>query len=99
MGPPGTQKEEKWKFHICSVGYQNRVKRVIEVHFWRSFWKIFENEDFGFEIFENENWKSNQQKLRVGYVYKEELFYAIFNMGYGVGGVQWAGKIGHGREG
>ena len=31
------QKEEKSKFHIWSVGY---------------IWKIFKNEDFGFEIFE-----------------------------------------------
>ena len=31
---PGTsQKEEKGKIHIWSVGYQNSVKRVIGVHF------------------------------------------------------------------
>ena len=48
MGPPYNQKEEKWKFHIWSVGYQNRVKRVIGVHFWRNFWKMFKNENFIF---------------------------------------------------
>ena len=35
-----------------SVGYQNRVKKVIGVHFWRNFWKIIKNEDFGFDILE-----------------------------------------------
>ena len=50
LGPPTTKK--KWKFHIWSVGYQSRVKRVIGVHFWRNFWKIFKNEDFGNDIFE-----------------------------------------------
>ena len=37
LGPPGTpqqpKKKEKRKFHIWSVGYQNRVKRVGGVHF------------------------------------------------------------------
>ena len=28
-------------------GYQNSVKRVLWVHFWRNFWKIFKNEGFG----------------------------------------------------
>ena len=50
--PPYNQKEEKWKFHIWSVWYQNRVKRVIGVYFWRNFWKIFKSEDFGFEFLE-----------------------------------------------
>ena len=34
LGPPYNQKEEKRKFHIWSVGYQYRVKRVIGAHFW-----------------------------------------------------------------
>ena len=37
-------------------------------------------------------------KLRVGYVYIEESFDTIVNMGYG-GGAVWAGKIAYGREG
>ena len=28
-------------FHIWSVGYQNRVKRVRGVHYWKKTWKIF----------------------------------------------------------
>ena len=31
---------------------QNSVKRVDGVCFQRNFWKIFKNEDFGFDIFE-----------------------------------------------
>ena len=31
LGPPYNQKEEKWKFHIWSVGYQNRVKGWLEL--------------------------------------------------------------------
>ena len=46
-------KRRKGKFHIWSVGYQNMVKRARGVHFWRSFLKIFKNEEeFGFDIFE-----------------------------------------------
>ena len=45
------KKEEKWKFYIWSVGYQNRVKRMRGVHFWRNFWKIFKNEEFGLKFF------------------------------------------------
>ena len=45
LGPPGTpykQNEGKLKFHIWSVAYQNRVKRVIGA--WSSFLKeFFEN--------------------------------------------------------
>ena len=82
-----------------------------------SFGKIFKNEDFGFDIFEKgqilkaffrpstlNTEKSFQNNLRVGYVYIDESFYTIFNMGcrgaysappQGV----WVGKIAHGREG
>ena len=33
-------------------GYENRIKRVRRVYFWRNFLKIFKNEDFGFETFD-----------------------------------------------
>ena len=39
-----------------------------------------------------------KKKLRVGYLYIEESFDTIFNMGYG-GGAYNAGKIAHGRKG
>ena len=48
MGPPWS----KYCFHIWSVGYQNGVKRVRGVRFLRSFWKIFKNKDFGFDVFD-----------------------------------------------
>ena len=47
----------------------------------------------------------SNKKLRVGYMYKEESFDTIFNMGYGGGVVWrlphglWVGKIAHGRKG
>ena len=44
LGPPYGQNEN---FYIWGDGYQNRVKRVRWVHFWRNFWKIFKNEGFG----------------------------------------------------
>ena len=37
---------------LWCVAYQNMVNRVCGVHFWRNFWKIFKNEDFGFNFFE-----------------------------------------------
>ena len=54
-----------------------------------------------------QNWKKNLKKFRVGYVYIEESFDTIFNMGYRSEGVQhpahghglWVGKIAHGLEG
>ena len=39
---------------VADVGYQSRVKRVCGVHFLRKSWKIFKNEDFGFEIFKGQ---------------------------------------------
>ena len=56
LGPPYKQKEEK--FHIWSVGYQNRIKRVRGVHFWRNFWKILKNEDFGLKFLKRAYLKS-----------------------------------------
>ena len=32
-------------------GYENRIKRVRRVYFWRNFLKILKNEDFGFKFF------------------------------------------------
>ena len=98
----------RWKFHIWSVGYQNRVKRVIGVHFWKNFWKIFKNEDFGFDIFEQgqilmpfsglATWKlifsSSKNKGRLC-VYRGTVWYYV-QYGLCGGGV---GKIAHGREG
>ena len=47
-----------------------------------------------------------KKKIRVGYVYIEESFDTIFNMGYGGGAYNaraphglWIGKIAHGRKG
>ena len=34
MGPPYNQREEKWKFHIWSVGYQNRVNILLLDYNW-----------------------------------------------------------------
>ena len=49
LGPPYEQNEN---FYIQGVGYQNRVKRVRGVNFWRNFWEIFNDEDFGAEMFD-----------------------------------------------
>ena len=43
----GTTLQTKWKFHIWGVGYQNRVKRVCGVYFWKySRMKIFKKFKF-----------------------------------------------------
>ena len=47
---PGTTIQAK--NHIWSVGYENKVKRVRGVYFWRHFWKLLKNEDLSPEIFE-----------------------------------------------
>ena len=55
LGPTGTPQQTKWKnskFHMCCVGYQNGVKWVCGVNFWKNFWKIIHNKDFGVKIFE-----------------------------------------------
>ena len=44
LGPPYEQNEN---FCMWGHGYQNSVKRVRWVHFWRNFGKIFKNEGFG----------------------------------------------------
>ena len=44
---PGAPLHTKWNFCIWGHGYQNSVKRVCWVYFWRNFWKIFKNEGFG----------------------------------------------------
>ena len=44
LGPPMYKIKN---FCMCGHGYQNGVKRVRWVHFWRNFWKIFKNEGFG----------------------------------------------------
>ena len=44
LGPPYEQNEN---FCMWGHGYQNSVKRVRWVHFWRNFEKIFKNEGFG----------------------------------------------------
>ena len=44
LGPPYEQNEN---FCMWDHGYQNSVKRVRWVHFWRNFEKIFKNEGFG----------------------------------------------------
>ena len=84
LGPPYKQNEEKLKFHIWSVGYQNRVKRVCGVHFWRNFRKIIKgilrSNLYAFSGLAPSKLKIFQQKLRVGYVYIEESFDTIFNM-------------------
>ena len=51
LGPPGTPYEQNEHFYIWGVGYQNRVKRVGGVHFWRNAWKIFKNKDVDFQFF------------------------------------------------
>ena len=48
----GTPYEQNENFYIQGVGYQNRVKRVCGVNFWRNFWEILKNEDFVFWLFE-----------------------------------------------
>ena len=66
-----------------------------------NFLKIFKNEDFGFKFVEKgqifkaffrpgalKTEKKFETNLTVGYVYLEESFDTIFNMGYGGGGVQ-----------
>ena len=53
LGPPGTLLWMKWKLLHRGVGYQNRVKLVCVVHFWRILWKIFKNEDFANAISKN----------------------------------------------
>ena len=98
LGPPYNKKEEKWEFHIWSVGYKKKKKRAIGVNFWRNFWKIFKNEDFGFTFFlKRSNFDAfvrprtlkteifSKKKSRVGYVCIEESFDTLFNMGYGSG--------------
>ena len=75
-GTPCNQNEEKRKFHIWSVGYQNRVKRLIGVHFWRNIWEILKNEDFGFWHF----WKrSNFEAFFRFSTLKTKLFSKSFN--------------------
>ena len=49
---PLTTKKKKSENITFGVLGQNRVKRMIWVHFWRDIWKIFKNEYFGFDIFE-----------------------------------------------
>ena len=61
-----------------------------------NFWKICKNEDFGLNIFYEGQilmpfsgltpLKLKKEKIRVGYVYIEESYDTIFNMGYGGGG-------------
>ena len=51
LGPPYKQKEERWKFHMLSVGYQNRVKRVFEF-ISEDFFGKYSKWKFGFAIVE-----------------------------------------------
>ena len=77
---------------------------------------MFKNEDFGLTFFEKgqilmpltglaPSKLKIKKKLRVGYVYLEESFDAIFNMGYGGGAYNappnslLVGKFAHSREG
>ena len=45
--PLGTPYEQNENFLMWGHGYQNWVRRVLWVHFWRNFWKIFKNGGFG----------------------------------------------------
>ena len=62
LGPPYEQNE---KFCMWGHGYQKWVKRVLWVHFWRNFWKIFKNEGFGLKFsFILKEFLANIQKWR-----------------------------------
>ena len=63
LGPPYDQNEN---FCMWGHGYQNWVKRVLWVHFWRNSWKIFKNEGFGHKFWDTQYkiyFCSNQKNL------------------------------------
>ena len=83
FGTPLQPKDEKWKFHIWSVRYQNRVKRVIGFISEWIFRNIFKNEDFGFWNFlkmSNFVWLSQSSKLKayVHIVFHLPIFHKFF---------------------
>ena len=58
LGPPYKQKEEKGKFHIWSVGYQNRVKRVRGVHSEGFFGKYSKIKSLGLTFLKRSNFEA-----------------------------------------
>ena len=91
MGPPYKQNEEKSKFHILSVGYQNRVKGCVEFISEGIFGKHSKVKILVKIILKKV--KTEIFSKTVGYVYKEESFDTIFNMGYGSGNSPMAERV------